>query len=102
MGWRAGSAPNAWPPSPAQIETMSFGYIHNAGIGLQRALWNCAQSPRAIGSECMRQRVPVAAPSSSQEAGLGGVRRKGRFETVKIAPLPSAPAQIGSSKPADE
>ena len=87
MGWRAGSAPSGWPPSAAQIETMSFGYIHNAGIGLQRALWNCKQTPRAVKSECMRQRIPVAAaPAPSPDATLAGVRRKERFETVKIAP----------------
>ena len=90
MAWRAGSAPGGWPPSPAQIESMSFGYIHNSGSGLQRALWNCAQTPRAVQAQCMRQRVPVAAvPTMDRQAGggLAGVRRKDRFETVKIAPV---------------
>jgi len=93
MGWRTGSAPKAWPPSQAQLETMGFGYIHNLGLGLQRALWNCAQTPRAAKSECMRQRVPTAAPAAAApDAGLTGVRR--RFETVKIAPVapPAAPS----------
>lgn len=86
MAWKAGTAPGGWPPSAAQIEAMSFGYIHIAGVGLQRTLWNCAQTPRAVQAECMRRRVPVAAvPASS--GGLAGVRRKDRFETVKIAPV---------------
>ena len=86
MAWKAVTAPGGWPPSAAQIEAMSFGYIHIAGVGLQRTLWNCAQTPRAVQAECMRRRVPVAAvPASS--GGLAGVRRKDRFETVKIAPV---------------
>lgn len=90
MAWRAGTAPAGLPMSDAQLDAMSFAYIHNVASGLQRALWNCAQTARATKGECMRQRVPTAvgaAPSPSPADGLAGVRRKQRFETVRIAPV---------------
>lgn len=87
MAWRAGSAPTGLPLADAQLATMAFAYIHNVASGLQRALWNCAQSPRANPSECMRQRMPSAAPASAAVPELRGVRRRERFETVKIAPI---------------
>lgn len=92
MAWRAGTAPQGFPLSGDQMESMSFAYIHNVTTGLQRSLWNCAQSPRSEASECMRQRTPTAAPSSAAPDAkpgppvLEGVRRRERFETVKIAP----------------
>jgi hypothetical protein len=84
------------------MDAMAFAYIHNVGAGLQRSLWNCAQTPRSTPGECMRQRVPAAAapappanPASAKAAApvLEGVRRKERFETVKITPMasPAAP-----------
>ncbi|HKT78446.1 MAG TPA: cell wall hydrolase [Sphingobium sp.] len=97
MAWRAGSAPQGFPLSGDQMESMSFAYIHNVATGLQRSLWNCAQTPRGNGGECMRQRLPAATapPAPGQEVkalppALEGVRRKERFETVKI--VPPAPA----------
>ncbi|BAV66168.1 cell wall hydrolase [Sphingobium cloacae] len=88
MGWRAGTGPSALPLTGDQMESMTFAYIHNAATGLQRARWNCAQSPRANAAECMVQRVPVAPARAEAAGGLEGVRRKERFETVKIAPPP--------------
>ncbi len=107
MGWRAGTAPAALPLSGDQMETMTFAYIHNATTGLQRARWNCSQVPRPNGADCMVQRLPTAAPppaAASAEAqgtdgnksvaALAGVRKKERFETVKIAP-PAPPVKVG-------
>ncbi|WP_336970081.1 cell wall hydrolase [Sphingobium aromaticiconvertens] len=98
MGWRASDgAPGRFPLNPAQIETMAFSYIHNADSGLQRALWNCALTPRADKRQCMRDRTPgasqaaVAQPAATPAAQipqLSGVRRKERFETVTIMPPP--------------
>jgi hypothetical protein len=103
MAWRAGASPAGFPLTGDQMETMSFAYIHNVATGLQRALWNCSQAPRPNPGECMRQRVPGApaakptAPPRLVVPELAGVRRKERFETVKIAPVPvaapSAPAK---------
>lgn len=97
MAWRPGAAPTGLPLSDAQMAAMSFAYIHNATSGLQRALWNCAQTPRAAKGECMRQRVPTLAPALPAEA-LAGVRRKGRFETVKIAPV-TPPRETATATP---
>ena len=85
MAWRAGIAPPGFPLSGDQLENMSFAYIHNAGTGLQRALWNCGQTPREDRGECMRQRVPVEQVKVAPPP-LQGVRKKERFETVTIAP----------------
>ncbi len=90
MGWVVGSAPKELPLSLTDLTTMRFSYIHDAATGLQRALWNCTQTPRVAKRECMRQRVPTLAIPSPTDPGLSGVRRKERFETVKIAP-PAAP-----------
>lgn len=84
MGWRAGTAPGGFPLSGDQMESMSFAYIHNAATGLQRALWNCGQTPRESKGECMRQRVPTV--QAEAPPPLTGVRRKERFETVTIVP----------------
>jgi spore germination cell wall hydrolase CwlJ-like protein len=99
MAWKAGSAPAGLPMSDPQLDAMSFAYIHNVGSGLQRALWNCDQTPRTAKAECMRRSVPGAnAAASSSGTGLNGVRRKGRFETVKITP-PDAAATNASTAP---
>ncbi|ALR21926.1 cell wall hydrolase [Sphingobium baderi] len=107
MGWRVGSAPTSVPLSGEQMESMTFAYIHNAATGLQRSLWNCAQFPRANSNECMRQREPVIAegPNAVADApkpappALLGVRRKERFETVKIAPPTLPVAAAPAAKP---
>ena len=98
MAWRTGNAPSGLPLTGDQMESMTFAYIHNAATSLQRSLWNCTQSPRANAGECMRQRNP--APAQTREPAtkvvvptLGGVRRKDRFETVKIIPPAPVVAQ---------
>lgn len=88
MGWTADDAPKELPLTLANLAAMRFSYIHDTQNGLQRALWNCDQSPRAVKNECMRRRVPVAMPAPPSPTGLAGVRRMDRFETVKIAPVP--------------
>lgn len=98
MAWRAGDAPAVLPLSDAQMDGMIFSYIHNADTGLQRALWNCTQTPRTVKSECMRQRVPAGASAApGGDAGLDGVRRRGRFETVKIGPPAPTPPPAPST-----
>ena len=106
MAWRAGTAPQGFPLSGDQMESMSFAYIHNVATGLQRSLWNCTQNQRGNASECMRQRLPAAAsaPTADQQVkvmlpALDGVRRKERFETVRIAPPAVAPTVLVPPKP---
>lgn len=105
MAWRAGTAPQGFPLSGDQMESMSFAYIHNVATGLQRSLWNCTQSPRGNAGDCMRQRLPAAAAPSTEQQGkiippaLEGVRRKERFETVRIAPPAVAPTVMVPPKP---
>ena len=107
MAWSTGAAPGAFPLSQTHLDRMTFAYIQNAAIGLRRALWNCATTPRAAQSECMAQRIPVAmrrrplpnaAAASDVPPALDGIRRRDRFETVKIAP-PPAPTPAEASPP---
>lgn len=94
MAWRGGEAPTGFPLSGDQVESMGFAYIHNAATGLRRSLWNCAQSPRDNAAECMRRQPGAPAAAALEPAKvvppttLAGVRRKERFETVKILPPP--------------
>ncbi|WP_253343019.1 cell wall hydrolase [Sphingobium sp. OAS761] len=92
MAWRKGTTPTKLPLSDTELSRMSFAYIHDTASGLQRALWNCDQTPRPAKAQCMRDRTPAAAPapSATPDAALSGVRRKERFETVRITP-PDAP-----------
>ncbi|HKY81378.1 MAG TPA: cell wall hydrolase [Sphingobium sp.] len=107
MAWRAGEAPTGFPLSGDQMESMAFAYIHNASTGLQRSLWNCSQSPRANATECMRRSLaaPAAAPHPPAKVEatppLTGVRRKERFETVRIVPpaSPATPTPVIPPKP---
>lgn len=90
MGWTAADAPKELPLTLVNLASMRFSYIHDIQSGLQRALWNCATNPRTAKNECMRQRMPVVATPEQGDSGLAGVRRKERFENVKI--VPPAPA----------
>lgn len=93
MGWTAADAPKELPLTLANLTSMRFSYIHDTQSGLQRALWNCAVTPRAAKAECMRQRITAASPAPV----LTGVRRKERFETVKIAPVAPSAAMPGAA-----
>ena len=109
MAWRAGEAPSGFPLTGDQMDSMAFAYIHNSGTGLQRSLWNCGQSPRAATGECMKRSAAPAAAATAESApaakegpavkdapaALLGVRRKERFETVRIAP----PAPLREAAP---
>ena len=89
MGWVGSDAPKQLPLSLDNLMSMRFSYIHDVQNGLQRALWNCTATPRSNKSECMRDRLPVVMPpTATQLPQLSGVRRKERFETVKITPPP--------------
>jgi spore germination cell wall hydrolase CwlJ-like protein len=102
MGWVAGEAPKEVPLTLAAMAAMRFSYIHDATSGLQKALWNCARTPRAAKAECMRDRLPVATPPvAASDAGLAGVRRKMRFETVRIAPPVATPPSSAAGNAAE-
>ena len=99
MGWSGADAPTQLPLTLTNLAAMRFSYIHDTQSGLQRALWNCSVTPRSNKADCMRQRIPAAAPPpSAVPPPLSGVRRVDRFETVRIAP-PTTPA-ANASEPA--
>ncbi len=63
MGWGADSpAPQQFPIANGYLSSMLFSYIHDAGTGLQRLLWNCNILVQDNPRNCMRNRLP--APSS--------------------------------------
>ena len=66
--------PKGFPVSETALPSMAFSYIHDAGSGLQRALWNCTRTPRPNRAECMRVRDPAAvAPPAVGTMGVGTV-----------------------------
>jgi spore germination cell wall hydrolase CwlJ-like protein len=61
MGWREDTRPpTAFPVSDNALSSMLFSYIHDAGSGLQRLLWNCAKVPQNDPRNCMHERVPLS------------------------------------------
>ena len=96
----ASRTPITLPLAPEQIATMSFAYLRDRGAGVERTLWNCAQTPRPDKRECMRVQVlaprpaatptpqpsPTPSPTTAPKApiDLDSVRRK--------APTPVSPA----------
>ncbi|RVT39805.1 cell wall hydrolase [Sphingobium algorifonticola] len=78
------AAPRGFPIPESTLASMAFSYIHDAPSGLQRALWNCARTPRTSRSECMRVREPAAAGAAP--AVVPTVKAKAA-ETVVIRPV---------------
>jgi spore germination cell wall hydrolase CwlJ-like protein len=91
------------PLSAQQVASMSFAYLRDRSGGLERTLWNCAQTPRADPRQCMRAQVllptpaplaspaPLATPLPPRLAPeLEGVRRRIRPPGTAPAPRPSA------------
>jgi spore germination cell wall hydrolase CwlJ-like protein len=83
--------PDRFPVDPALLSSMTFSYIHDAGTGLQRSLWNCKDLPRAALVECMRDRepAPAAAPVIIPPAAKAPPRR---VEHIIIRPPETSPA----------
>jgi hypothetical protein len=99
MAWRdAAATASSVPLNQAQMETMAFSYFRNAGIGLERTLWNCGVYPAFKGPRCMKRMstaiVPLAAPTPQPSptptptGELTGVRRA---STPPAEPKPKTP-----------
>jgi spore germination cell wall hydrolase CwlJ-like protein len=95
-------AADRFPIDTALLPSMAFSYIHDAGTGLRRALWNCRTIPRANPVECMR-RDPAPAPAGTpapassitipQPIPLPPAKAEKRgVETVVIKPPGTSPA----------
>lgn len=76
--------PKGFPISETVLSSMAFSYIHDAASGLQRALWNCAKTPRPSRAECMRVRDPAAAPPAPSQAAPPPATKTKPPETVVI------------------
>ncbi len=96
----AAKTPTSFPLAPEQVATMAFSYLRDRDTGVEKALWNCAQTKRPDRRQCMKQQVlltaspaPAATPSAAaakQPDELVGVRRK-----ADVAPptTPTPPAK---------
>ena len=104
--WADGSkTPRALPLTPEQVATMTFSYLRDRPVGIEKLLWNCQQSPRTLRLECMKVQVlaPVATrPAPTSEllptagytqrgpADLTGVRRRAADPAAPVvAPEPT-------------
>jgi hypothetical protein len=87
MGWTNGSmVPSGTSAklTSEQLAGLSFSYLRDRSINLERALWNCAETKRPA-TECLWSKLPPppakavanpAAPSAAAPAKLDGVRFK--------------------------
>ncbi|MGV3770419.1 MAG: cell wall hydrolase [Sphingobium phenoxybenzoativorans] len=85
-------AADKFPVDPALLPSMAFSYIHDAGTGLQRALWNCGDFPRAAPIECMRDREPVPAATPVIVPLAPAKAPPKKVEHVVIRPPETSPA----------
>jgi hypothetical protein len=97
----AKKTPGALPLVAEQIANMSFSYIRDRELGLERTLWNCREVKRPA-AQCMKQQVlmsgmpiaPAAVPVPVPTKGpveLDGIRRSPRaVPTPAAVPTPTA------------
>ncbi len=90
----AAATPTSLPLAPEQVATMTFSFYRDRDAGIDKMLWNCAQTKRVERRECMKQQVlltamPVPKPVAKDAEVLGGVRRKGDATPAPVA-TPSA------------
>jgi hypothetical protein len=100
MAWRdAAATAFSVPLNQVQMETMAFSYFRDAGIGLERTLWNCGVYPAFKGPRCMKRMsmtiVPLTAPTPQPSptptptGELSGVRRASTPPAEPKAKIPS-------------
>lgn len=107
----AARTPAALPLGPDQVAAMTFSYLRDRTVGIERTLWNCRQVKRASPRECMRQQVlltaspapaatpvpaptPAAVPKAATQRSigeLGGVRRSRPAPTPSPGATPALP-----------
>jgi hypothetical protein len=87
MGWTDPAklpTDNSSKLAPAQLASLSFSYLRDRSLNLERALWDCSQFKRTDG-QCLWSKspppdvkagAPVATPSESPTKPLDGVRFK--------------------------
>ncbi|WP_375428127.1 cell wall hydrolase [uncultured Sphingomonas sp.] len=85
LGWTdAARTPARLPLNTAQIAGMSFSYLRDRAVGVERQLWNCREHKRPVPAQCMKVQafipagellIDQAAPARGPQ-GLGGVRRR--------------------------
>lgn len=84
MGWTdpAKMPHDTAKPTSEQLAALSFSYLRETSINMERALWNCGQFKRPP-AECLWSKSPPAqspsphpAPSPSAPAPLQGIRFK--------------------------
>ena len=69
--WAEGArTPRALPLSAEQVATMTFSYLRDRPVGIEKRLWNCQQTRRSLPLECMK--VQVLSPAPGRPAGLSG------------------------------
>lgn len=103
LGWTdAARTPARLPLNTAQVATLSFSYLRDRMVGIERRLWNCREYKRPVPAQCMRvqafipagELLPAPAAPVRGPDGLGGVRRKSA-EPIIQAPSSTLKADEG-------
>ena len=101
LGWTdAARTPKRLPLNTAQVAGMSFSYLRQTQMGIERRLWNCREHPRPAPTQCMKTQAyipagegspaPAAQPTPARGPGtLEGVRRRG---DASVTPPGTSPA----------
>lgn len=112
LAWSdAARVPADLPADDATMAAMSFSYLRDRARGFEKALWNCDEYPRANAGDCMKTRIPVAAPPvvrppvaasaaprAAEVAPLVGVRRR---PAPAASPSPAAKADTPAATARD-
>ena len=104
--WADGSkTPRALPLAPEQVATMSFSYLRDRAAGIEKRLWNCQQTRRALPLECMKvQAITLPAPATRPPAAsellpTAGYIQRGPAELTGIRRRPTGVLAPGVQAP---
>ncbi|MFM9851282.1 MAG: cell wall hydrolase [Sphingomonadaceae bacterium] len=100
IAWtNAAQMPTSFPVGEAAIATSSFSYLRNRPQNFEKALWNCAQFPRADRKQCMRKRVVIEGKAEELIPVAPDVEEPAPTATQETVVAPSAPQLTGRRRP---
>jgi len=95
MAWvTKAKTPKKLPLEEADIAAMSFSFLRDRRNGFEKALWNCADFPRANHHQCMKARIPPA--GSAEFEPILQYLTQGQRDPAKAEPRAIFPESKGA------